>query len=387
MPFVWSIGTIIGPCIGGTFANPHESWPNAFPKGGMFERFPYLLPNLLCAALLLLSIVMGFVLLEETHPDMQPRVLLPADTYVSEETPLIETSDAMKRPAVDLRAETYGTLRSTNGDFALSEEDMSTDEKKGDMSGLVTKIWNKRVVGFIIALSIFTYHSMTYDHLMPIFFEDDRATILLNSFSNASTPSIFNTSGGLGLSLRDVGLIMAVNGVIALLVQAVIFPIAAERVGVYKLFLIVTVLHPIVYAVVPLLLLVPESLVFPAIYVCLAIRNILSITLYPLLLILIKEATPTSSALGKVNGLAASAGAACRMIAPPVAGYLYTFGSKMNCTALAWYGSVLVAIVGSFQCFSVPREHNNEYSEERALAPSSREYTPLNAEVSADARD
>lgn len=118
MPFVWSIGTIVGPCIGGTFADPHESWPDAFPKGGLFERCPYLFPNLICASLLLISIVLGFL---ETHPDMQPRVLLPADAYVSEETPLMETSDVIKRPAVDLRAETYGTMRGINDEPCQEE--------------------------------------------------------------------------------------------------------------------------------------------------------------------------------------------------------------------------------------------------------------------------
>lgn len=370
MPFVWSVGTIIGPCIGGTFADPRTSWPNAFPEGSLFDRLPYLLPNLLCAALLFVSIVLGVFLLEETHPDMQPRVLLPADTYVSEETPLLETSDAMKRPAVDLRAETYGTIRDANSEDGSEWSEVSWEKSE-------PKVWNKQVVGFIVALSIFTYHSMTYDHLMPIFFEDERSSIVTLA---GESSSIFS-SGGLGLSLRSVGLIMAVNGLIALFIQAVVFPIAAERVGVYKLFLIVTVLHPVVYAVVPMLLLVPESLVFPAIYVCLAIRNTLSIILYPLLLILIKDATPTSGALGKINGLAASAGAACRMIAPPVAGYLYTFGSKMDCTALAWYGSALVAVVGAAQCFSVPRTRNIAQTEEGAITQHKQTSVVTTAEV------
>ncbi|KAH8173115.1 major facilitator superfamily protein [Sarocladium implicatum] len=358
MPFVWSIGTILGPCIGGTFADPHEAWPNAFPVGSLFQRYPYLLPNLICATLLLVSIVLGIFLLEETHPDMQPRVSLPADTYVSEETPLIQTSDAVKQPAFDVRSSTYGSVRGLHGE---SSPALETEEK----SAWPIKVWNKRVVGLIVALSIFTYHSMTYDHLMPIFFEDDRVSALIGQ-NGGTFP--FYTPGGLGLSPRDVGMIMAVNGVIALIVQAVIFPVAAERVGVYKLFLIVTVLHPIAYFIVPFLLLVPQSLLYPSIYICFAVRNVLSIILYPLLLILIKEATPTASALGKVNGLAASAGAACRMIAPPIAGFLYAYGSKMDCTALAWYGSVLVAIGGAMQCFSVPRAHNASECEESAVA-------------------
>ncbi|KAL7950115.1 major facilitator superfamily domain-containing protein [Trichoderma barbatum] len=369
MPFVWSIGTIVGPCIGGTFADPHDSWPNAFPKGSLFESYPYLLPNLLCAALLFISIVMGFFLLEETHPDMQPRILLPADTYVSEETPLLETSDAIKRPAVDLRAETYGTIRgggsSSSSSSSSSEEcpERSSNEMATEKT-MPTTTWNKRIVGFILSLCIFTYHSMTYDHLMPIFFEDERVSV--NTLSKFGALSPFYSPGGLGLSLRDVGMIMAVNGAIALFVQAVIFPLAAEKFGVYRLFLIVTVLHPIIYAIVPMLLYVPDSLLFPAIYLCLAVRNALSITLYPLLLILIKGATPSASALGKVNGLAASAGAACRMIAPPVAGYLYSLGSQVDCTALPWYCSSLVAIIGAVQCFSVPRDRSCQRSKEDA---------------------
>lgn len=192
---------------------------------------------------------------------------------------------------------------------------------------------------------------MCFDHLLPIFFEDDRASLS----SSISVPDYFYFPGGLGLSMNAVGVIMAVNGVIALFIQAVIFPIAAEKVGVFRLFIIVTVLHPIACLLMPFLVWVPESLLYPAIYVCLTVRDVFSIIVYPLLLILIKEATPSSAILGKVNGFAASAGAACRMLAPPVAGFLYTVGSRMDCTALAWWGSALAAVVGSIQCFSVQR--------------------------------
>lgn len=149
MPFVWSIGTILGPCIGGTFADPHETWPNAFPEGGLFDRFPYLLPNLICAALLLVSIVMGYFLLEETLPDMQPRMLLADETYVSEETPLRETSDAIKRPAVDLRAETYGTFLNRNPETASII--VQGPEKPGSYS----LFHDKRIMAVVISMSIY----------------------------------------------------------------------------------------------------------------------------------------------------------------------------------------------------------------------------------------
>ena len=370
MPFVWSIGTIIGPAIGGTFAGPHDSFPNLFPKGSLFDRFPYLLPNLICAGLLFVSILLGYFLLEETHPDMQPGVYVPVNAFVSEETPLVGTSDAIKRPAVDLRDENYGTIKTNDG--AELERTWTVESEKPQSCNIFTK----KIVSVVLALSIFTYHSMTYDHLLPIFLEDDRTRtggffLLMNKALNPLNP--LYSPGGLGLSLRAVGMIMAVNGVIALFVQAVIFPFAAARIGVYRLFLLVTLLHPVAYLVMPALLYVPESLLYPAIYACLTVRNILAILVYPLLLILIKEATPTPLVLGKVNGMAASAGAACRMAAPPVAGYLYAVGKRMDCTALAWYGSAVVAVIGTAQCLQVHRMRNRDVAGDgEAVLPQAR---------------
>jgi hypothetical protein len=298
--------------------------------------------------MLLVSILAGYFLLEETHPDMQPRVLLPDSTYVSDITPLVGIADALKTPAVDLRAETYGTFEGSD----------DSTWRHAQTKIKPPKIFTKPVITLIIAMGIFTYHSMTYDHLLPIFLEDERGdTSPISIFSNASIGfNPFFLPGGLGLSVQKVGVVMSINGIIALFVQAVIFPFAAQRLGIHRLFILVSTFHPIIYLLMPSLVYLPESLLFPGLYACLTIRNLLSILAYPVLLILIKEATPSPCVLGKINGLAASAGAACRTVAPPVAGYLYTMGSRMDFTGLAWYGSALVAGIGALQCFSVRRQ-------------------------------
>lgn len=354
MPFVWSIGTIIGPAIGGTFANPSHTFPSAFSKHGIFAQFPYLLPNLICAALLFVSIVAGYFLLQETHPDLQPQAHLFIYGEDPDHTPLITAAGANATPDVDLRTtESYGTFNAINineeGHWSINADGTlrpaSFDEKP------LIKAFTWQVLMLVVALGIFTYHSMTYDHLLPIFLQDDR----IGEISSVDRFNLFHIPGGLGLTTKAVGLIMSVNGLIALFIQGVIFPVLADWLGVWSIFVLVTILHPIAYFIVPFLALLPETLVYPGIYTCLTIRNVLSILAYPVILILLKQASPAPSVLGKINGLAASAGAACRTIAPPVAGILYGIGINVGFTGLAWWGSALVAIMGAVQLWFVPR--------------------------------
>ncbi|GME23456.1 putative mfs transporter protein [Neofusicoccum parvum] len=352
MPFVWSVGTIVGPSIGGYFAEPSKNFPALFPEGSLFDKFPYLLPNLICALMLFGSIIAGYFFLEETHPDMQPWSTAEDLEETSAETPLMPTAGATAHAAANLATESYGTFDEVD---VQREQNWTVRADGGNVAQKTDTsptVFSRNVMMLVIALGLFTYHSMTYDVLLPIFLQDHRA----NDISALSVP----LAGGLDMTIQQVGMILSVNGIIALVIQAVVFPLMAAWMGVWRLFILVTVGHPIAYFIVPYLVVFPSNWLYPAIYTCLTIRNFFSIVAYPLLLILIKEASPSPSSLGKINGLAASTGAACRTIASPVAGLLYGAGAHANFTALPWWFSALVALIASAQIPLIKRDNKRE---------------------------
>ncbi|MCJ1386081.1 hypothetical protein MMC17_009206 [Xylographa soralifera] len=356
MPFVWTIGTIIGPAISGFLCNPCQTYPALFSNGGIFARFPYLLPNLVCAALLLISIIAGLFMLEETHPDLQPWSTRAEFENSVADTPLMATVGSVAHAGADLRAESYGTFNRVDiqeSETWIVNADGSSSPSSNPPSS--ENIMTRQIVMLVMALGIFTYHTMAYDHLLPIFLEDKQVSDILTL-----STTVVDMSGGLGMTTQQVGMIMAVSGVIALFIQAVAFPLFAEWLGVWKLFLMVTILHPIAYFIVPFISLLPTNLIYPGIYAALTIRNFPYILAYPLILILIKEACPKPSVLGKINGLAASAAAACRTLAPPIAGLLYGLGSQLGFTGIAWWASGLVAVLGAFQLFYIKRDRSKK---------------------------
>lgn len=343
MPFVWSIGTIIGPSIGGYFAEPAQNFPALFSPTGFFARFPYLLPNMICSSLLLISILMAYFLLEETHPDKNPRGYFNAYDAAVAETPLLPAQGAVADAPTNITAESYGTFNAVE----VHHEEEWRVRPNGEWidSPVTEKPFNMNVVVFVIALGTFTYHSMTYDHLLPIFLQDKRADGDVNAFDLSSS----GLSGGLGIPIQRVGVILSINGIIQLGIQGIIFPLLADLFGVWKLLLLVTLAHPIAYFIVPFLQLIPANLLYPGLLACLTVRNLTSIIAFPLLLIMIKEAAPDKSHLGKINGLAASTGAACRTVASPIAGLLYGLSIELRFTPLAWWASALVAVFGALQ--------------------------------------
>lgn len=63
----------MGPLIGGALAEPCNNYPHLFARGTLWDRYPFLLPNIVCAMILVVGIVVGILFLEETHQEKRYR--------------------------------------------------------------------------------------------------------------------------------------------------------------------------------------------------------------------------------------------------------------------------------------------------------------------------
>jgi hypothetical protein len=155
MPFVWSVGTIIGPSIGGLFSDPAKNFPGRFSADGIFGRFPYLLPNLICSGLMLLSVLAAWILMKETHPDNQPSNVadvpfVPHRPSISTSRPLLTSGGA----AANLEQDNYGTF--AHVEESAIEEDWNvkadgTSRGPSRAPSVSGKTFTKRVTLLIVA--------------------------------------------------------------------------------------------------------------------------------------------------------------------------------------------------------------------------------------------
>lgn len=164
MPFVWCLGSIVGPALGGALAKPCDNYPWLFQRNTLFDRFPFLLPNLVCVVVLLCGIVVGFLFLEETHAEKKFRRdrglelgrWLIGKCWKSDETDY-ETANPTDPEYFDVPPPEYKSTESSpvlapkEGPPSLSEDEIEGQEKTPPG---VPKAFTKQVVFNIIAYGI-----------------------------------------------------------------------------------------------------------------------------------------------------------------------------------------------------------------------------------------
>jgi hypothetical protein len=62
--FAWGAGGIVGPSISGLLSRPVLNYPMIFKRGSIWDRFPYLIPNLICSILMVFGMITTFLFLK-----------------------------------------------------------------------------------------------------------------------------------------------------------------------------------------------------------------------------------------------------------------------------------------------------------------------------------
>lgn len=372
--------------MGGFLAQPAIFYPSLFPADGLFGRYPYLLPNLVSVVVIVVAIIQGMIFLEETNPrsklfysntkkttDGDVAVIDDDDdSRVDERTPLTlrqqiqnsRISAVGERPVIleeglpvavgqnfDIRRTSFGTVHSIQ--FTPEAQTHTISPQSTIAEEYTGPAFNFTIIMITIALVLVAYHQMGFATLLP--------THLLDR--PAAPPGHLDLIGGLGYTVHDVGIYLAVNGVLGLLIQGLIFPIFVDRVGVWHSFIWMVILYPTCYVVLPFIGALPASLQSPGIYLAMVLQSFFGIIVTPTALILLKNATPSPTILGRVNGLAMSGCCLARTICPPLAGIIYEAGGS----AAAWFSCGGVAVLGILQLFWVPREHVHDVVVENTL--------------------
>ncbi|GAB0132523.1 hypothetical protein EsDP_00000956 [Epichloe bromicola] len=387
MPMVWCIGSIIGPMIGGALARPCISYPDLFPRGTIWDRYPYLLPNLFSAVTVLFGVVVGFLFLEETHAskkqqrdagrelgdrlvglvynvpicrslgrNVEKESLLAHDSMKGYKTAAPSTSNAevsgteealpayqsrenspklapRRHPIVPTAAAAAAAAAAT----AATTGPNGTEENKEKMV-----IFTKPVILNIMSYGILAFHTMTFDQLFPVFLS------MAEPEGGRQIELPFKFVDGFGLDTKTIGIIMSVQGLYSLLSNFMIVTPATQRLGSLRLFRLLAFTYFALYLVTPYLVLLPHNLRMPAIYILVVWKCTYATMAYPNNAILLANSAPTKEVLGTINGIAASAASLCRALGPTVSGLLYSLGLQTGYSGLAWWFSGLVTIIGAY---------------------------------------
>ena len=193
---------------------------------------------------------------------------------------------------------------------------------------------------------------MTFDQLFPVFL----STIPPEHPQPVHLP--FKFVGGLGLSTKTIGYILSVQGLYSMFSTVVLFPMVARRFGPLRLFRFLAISYFIHYVVTPYLVLLPESVRMPAIYLIIIWKSTFATLTYPSNAILLANSAPSLTTLGTINGVAASTASLCRAFGPTLSGVLYSLGLDTGYSGLAWWFTAFVTVVGGVISLQISEEGN-----------------------------
>lgn len=274
---MWGIGLIIGPALGGFFAQPADKYPKIFPKNSLFGRFPYLLPCLCISVIALVVLATTFWLPETLHRH-----------------PL----ECEEKGDDDLEF---------SGPNSIKEKDGQIMEKQKVNRKSLFRNWP--VMSSIIVYCVFSLHEVAYSEIFSLWAESPKAY------------------GGLGFTTTNVGTVLSITGVGVLIFQLLIFPSIANFTGAILITRIAAVLSIPVLACYPFISMLSGGFLWLVINCASLLKNVLTVTVYTGTFLLLNNSA-SQDQRGAANGLAMTGMSLFKTFGPAGGGSIFAWAQR-----------------------------------------------------------
>lgn len=268
------IGLIIGPAIGGFFAQPAEKYPQFFSKNSLFSRFPYFLPCLIISIYSLAVFISSWWLPETLH-----------------------------------------IHRNESEQLEASEGLLGQNQVKAEKISSFSLLKNWPLMSTIIVYCVFSLQEIAYTEIFSLWAVSDKSY------------------GGLGFSSQDVGEILAISGFGLLLFQLLLYPSIEKLLGPLTVTRLSAVISIPILSTYPYIAMLSGFTLLLAVNSASLIRNFLSVSLVTGIFILLNKSVPQHQR-GAANGISMTAMSVSKAFGPAGAGALFSFAQKRQVAAI-----------------------------------------------------
>lgn len=313
LPVAWSIGSTLGPFIGGAFAEPAKRWPKLFNKLDLFKYNPYLLPCIVASIIPVLAFIFAFLGLKETLPSTARRerrfeVSVPGAD---------ESASITSRLPVMSRDLDYGTIARVQPNNSPTECSKPLDPVNTTPPPSFRDILIPRVLIPCINFCFLAFLDQSLLVLLPLMY---------------STPLAL---GGLDLPPSAIGNILGVWGVINGIIQVTCFAWVRRCLGHRNCYMLGIICLGLCFALFPVLAKLTVwdgDKVGGWVMLGIALQlgaYIFSYMSYACMFMYIAAAAPRSSR-GATNGLVQLMISSVRAFAPSVASLLFSYSLQLS---------------------------------------------------------
>lgn len=239
--------------IGGTLAEPVKRFPTIFRPGTLWERYPFLLPNVIVAALLNIVWLVTFLLLRETHWEFSHRADhgIQMSEFIGASFRRCFTRKRFIKVQQSEDLVQCHRQRMDEGETSVELERLSSPDQveAGQEYSIPHKSpYTIQITLQVLSVSMLAFHKVSSDILIPMFLS---TPAVVSKGSSTLHRELLEFMGGFGMSTAQIGNVLLTQAVAAVMFQKFAIPQIIARCGALQSYRTALHLFPCLYLLTP----------------------------------------------------------------------------------------------------------------------------------------